>query len=186
MTASFLSRTLLAALVAGSTLLTACGGGSGADTGTNAANAPAATGTPGSSDTTTANTGNANAGSTDTGAANTDATPGADAQADAAQADADDQAELTAMAQAKAQAANLGGTAVLAWKPNANVVSYRVYYGTSSRSYLQPLGGGVPSVTPALTLSGLTSGQTYFFSVTGVDANGKETAYSDEMTKLIS
>jgi hypothetical protein len=95
------------------------------------------------------------------------------------------------LAQANALAAQSGavgtaGAAVLGWKGSTGVVSYRVYYGTASRAYLQPLGSGVPATSPAMTINGLASGQTYYFSVTGVDAGGKETAYSDEMTKVIS
>jgi hypothetical protein len=95
------------------------------------------------------------------------------------------------LAQASALAVPSGaigtaGAAVLGWKGSTAVVSYRVYYGTSSRAYLQPLGAGLPATSAAMTIYGLVSGQTYYFSVTGVDAGGKETAYSDEMTKVIS
>ena len=173
--AHLLSRSLLAAAIAGTTFLTACGGGS--DAGTASASqtaadhtAAAAPATP-ASDATTA---------TDTAAADTTTTDAAatdSATADAAQADAIRTASALA---------GTAGTASLSWKAVTGAVSYRVYYGTASRTYVQPLGAGVASATAAITLSGLTSGQTYWFSVTGVDANGKETAYSDEMTKLVS
>lgn len=60
-----------------------------------------------------------------------------------------------------------------------------MYYGTASRTYLQPLGSGVFVKTPGFTATGLTSGRTYYFSVTAVDSAGQETAYSAEGSKQI-
>jgi hypothetical protein len=182
-TSRFLTRSLLAAAIAGANLLAACGGGSD---GTAPSNTTTAT-TPGPTDTTSGDTTTTTSGDT-TSTGSTDTTSSTDtASADTSGVTtADDMAQIAALQQALQQAAGVPGTAVLSWKPNANVVSYRVYYGTSSRSYLQNLGGGLPAAIPALTVTGLTAGQTYYFSVTGVDANGKETAYSDEMTKVVS
>lgn len=200
MTKTLLTRTLLAAALAGATLLTACGGGSGGgDTSTSASSNGNGTGNSvgnatqvatggGSSTTSTGSTGGASTGSTgDSTGATTSSTDSTDATAttSSATAAADDLAQIAAV-QPLQSAIGLPGTAVLSWKATANVVSYRVYYGTSSRSYQQPLGAGMPAAVTALTVNGLTSGQTYYFSVTGIDANGKETAYSDEMTKQVS
>jgi len=65
------------------------------------------------------------------------------------------------------------------------VTGYRVYYGTASHQYSQTLGGGTFVANPSMTVSNLTSGTTYYFAVTAVDAAGVETAYSNEGSKLI-
>jgi len=69
--------------------------------------------------------------------------------------------------------------------PTGTVSGYRIYYGTSSRNYTQRLGSGTYVTNTTSTLSGLASGQTYYFAVTAIDAAGVETAYSDEGSKLI-
>lgn len=60
---------------------------------------------------------------------------------------------------------------------------YRVYFGTAPRSYGQPLGQGSLAVTNGLALFGFTSGYTYYFAVTAIDAAGHESAYSNEVSK---
>jgi fibronectin type 3 domain-containing protein len=63
---------------------------------------------------------------------------------------------------------------------------YKLYYGTASRTYNQPAGGGISTgSTTAYTLNNLTSGQTYFVAVTAVDAEGRESAYSNEVSKTL-
>ena len=65
------------------------------------------------------------------------------------------------------------------------MAGYRVYYGTSSRSYLQSKGSGANTgKTTQYTASGLQSGRTYYFSVTAYDAVGNESAYSSEVSKV--
>ena len=80
------------------------------------------------------------------------------------------------------------GTAVLTWDPVtvANLSGYRIYYGTASGTYLQPLGQGI-SVGNVLTytVTGLTSGTTYYFAVTAVDTSGIESSYSQEVSKTL-
>lgn len=79
--------------------------------------------------------------------------------------------------------------AVLSWDPVTaiNLSGYRVYYGTASGTYLQPLGQGinVGSVT-TYTVTGLSSGTTYYFTVTSVDTSGNESAFSTEVSKTIN
>jgi Fibronectin type III domain len=80
------------------------------------------------------------------------------------------------------------GGAVLTWDAAdpAMVAGYRVYFGTASRAYDQALGYGVAvGGTTTYTVTGLTRAQTYYFSVTSVDARGTESAYSNEASKVI-
>ncbi len=67
----------------------------------------------------------------------------------------------------------------LVWNaiPNAGVVSYNVYYGTQSGQYTDSVSFG--SLTEVV-VHGLTSGQSYYFAVTAVDAYGDESPYSSE------
>ena len=68
----------------------------------------------------------------------------------------------------------------LAWDPSPDptVVGYRVYYGSSSRSYTQSIDAG--SATTA-TVSNLTAGE-YFFVVTAYNSDGVESAPSTVLT----
>ncbi|MFL6660899.1 MAG: fibronectin type III domain-containing protein [Rhizobacter sp.] len=77
---------------------------------------------------------------------------------------------------------------MLTWaaSTDADVAGYRIYYGTSSRSYAQARGAGVVAgnVTSS-TVTGLTSGRTYYFAVTAYDSAGNESSYSSEVFKVI-
>ena len=78
------------------------------------------------------------------------------------------------------------GTATLLWDAPVNsVTGYRVYYGTSSRSYSQALGSGAFVATSTYVVTGLQSGRTYYFAVTAVDAAGVESGFSNEASKTI-
>ena len=78
------------------------------------------------------------------------------------------------------------GTATLSWTaPAASVVGYRVYYGTSSRSYSQALGSGAFVATSTYVVTGLQSGRTYYFAVTAIDAAGAESGFSNEASKTV-
>lgn len=80
----------------------------------------------------------------------------------------------------------LTGTAVLTWTPpTGEVTGYRVYYGTAPRTYLQTLGNGIRVSSPTATITGLQPGKTYYFTSTALDANGNESAYSNEGSKVI-
>ena len=76
-----------------------------------------------------------------------------------------------------------GGAVLLQWNPvtEPNVNGYRVYYGTASRIYLQPLGQGVVTTATSTTLTGLPGGRRYFFAVTTTSTLGKESGFSDEI-----
>jgi hypothetical protein len=69
----------------------------------------------------------------------------------------------------------------LAWDPNteSDVVGYKVYFGTSSRSYGSPI--DIRSVTVYL-LENLTMGQVYYIAVTAYDSSGYESGYSNEVS----
>jgi hypothetical protein len=74
-------------------------------------------------------------------------------------------------------------TAVLAWdrSPDDSVTGYRVYYGTSPRNYTNSIVAGNILNT---TISGLTSGMTYYFAVTAYDASGAESDFSNEVAVM--
>jgi len=77
---------------------------------------------------------------------------------------------------------------VLTWgtSSSSDTVGYRVYYGTASGSYVQSRGAGVVAGNNTrYTVSGLTSGRTYYFAVTAYDATGNESAYSAEVSKMV-
>jgi fibronectin type 3 domain-containing protein len=77
---------------------------------------------------------------------------------------------------------------MLGWSAvtDPSVTGYRVYWGTSSHTYVQSLGTGaaVGKVT-SFTASGLKSGVLYYFAITSIDAAGNESAYSNEASSLI-
>ena len=79
----------------------------------------------------------------------------------------------------------LAGSATLHWQPNteSDLAGYRIYYGTSSRSYGPYISVG-KNVT-SYTLKNLTNGKTYYFALTAVDTSGNESGYSEEVSKLI-
>ena len=74
------------------------------------------------------------------------------------------------------------GVATLAWDAGAvGATGFRVYYGTSSRSYTNKISVGlVPGYSVTLPPG------TYYFVVTAYDASGNESVYSNEVSKTIS
>ena len=74
------------------------------------------------------------------------------------------------------------GAVQLAWNPvtEPNVNGYRVYYGTASRTYLQPFGQGLASTAATYTVTDLAGAHRYFFAVTATNSLGKESGYSTE------
>ncbi len=69
----------------------------------------------------------------------------------------------------------------VAWNPSPSqgVVGYRLYYGAVSRGYTNSLVTGNVATFP---VSGLLSGVTYYFAITAVDAQGLESAFSNEIS----
>jgi len=80
------------------------------------------------------------------------------------------------------------GTAALSWtaSTDANVTGYRVYYGTAPGAHSQPRGSGLTTGNAtSRTVSGLNPGTLYYFAVTAVDSQGNESAYSNEVSKVL-
>jgi fibronectin type 3 domain-containing protein len=84
------------------------------------------------------------------------------------------------------------GSAQLTWDapttntdetPLTDLDGYKVYYGTSSGSYTTSINVG--NVT-TYTVTGLSSGTTYYFAVTAYDLSANESDYSNEVNKTIS
>jgi hypothetical protein len=77
----------------------------------------------------------------------------------------------------------------LAWNAVAGTTlsGYRVYYGTTPGKYQQTLGAGVwaGNVT-SFNLTGLLTGATHYFVATAVDSQGNESAFSNEVSKLVN
>jgi type IV pilus assembly protein PilY1 len=69
----------------------------------------------------------------------------------------------------------------LAWDANSesDLAGYKVYYGTSSKSYAGTVDVG--NIT-SHTLTGLTQGQTYYVAVTAYNSSGSESGYSSEVS----
>lgn len=78
-----------------------------------------------------------------------------------------------------------GSSAFLAWNQlNAgNLLGYNVYYGTVSGKYIQRR--SVDKANTTLTIRSLPTGTQYFFAVRGVDANNKESDFSQEVAVVI-
>jgi hypothetical protein len=78
------------------------------------------------------------------------------------------------------------GTVTLNWTASADPseTGYRVYYGTSSGTYVQTYGQGIDvgNVT-TYNVTGLSTGVLYYFAVTAYDAGGNESAYSTETSR---
>lgn len=85
----------------------------------------------------------------------------------------------------------VNGTVTLNWQaptqnvdgtPLTDLAGYRIHYGTTSRSYTQSVAVGTSGATShALQLP---SG-TYYFAMTALDAQGNESAYSNEVIKSV-
>ena len=76
----------------------------------------------------------------------------------------------------------------LAWDAvfDPSLVGYRFYYGPASGMYLQAPGEGLSvGNVPTYTLTGLSSGTTYYFGVTAYDTANNESVYSNEISATI-
>ena len=74
---------------------------------------------------------------------------------------------------------------LLEWEPvsDPNLVSYRIYYGTSSLTYPQSLDVGNNTT---YTVMGLSSGTRYYFAVTAYIGLNDESVISNEVCKTIT
>ena len=80
------------------------------------------------------------------------------------------------------------GSATLSWDAvvDDTVSGYRVYHGQAAGSYAQAPGEGANAGTAtSFVVAGLQKGVTYYFTVTSVDTQGRESVYSNEVSKLI-
>ena len=91
---------------------------------------------------------------------------------------------LTGIILLMSSSAGLAADVTLAWDANTEsaLAGYKLYYGTSSRTYGTPITVG--NVT-TYTVTGLGTG-TYYFAVTAYDTSGVETTYSNEATATLS
>jgi hypothetical protein len=90
----------------------------------------------------------------------------------------------------------LAGSATLQWNANSetDLAGYRIYYGTSARTGTDPktctLCGYATKVdvgkVTTYTVSNLTNNTTYYFSVSAYDTSNNESAFSAQVSKLIS
>ena len=73
----------------------------------------------------------------------------------------------------------------LAWDANSesDLAGYKVYYGTSSKSYINSMDVGDQNT---FALTGLIQGQSYFIVVTSYDTSANESGYSSEVSGVAS
>lgn len=76
------------------------------------------------------------------------------------------------------------GSAILSWDPNteSDLSGYKVYYGTTSKSYDNVKDVG--KVT-SYQIKNLKTGIRYFFAVTAYDFSGNESSFSDEVNAIL-
>lgn len=81
--------------------------------------------------------------------------------------------------------------AQLSWNPSTekDVKGYRVYYGDKPRDGECPTGGYVEKIDvgnkTSHKIKNLENKKTYYFSVTSYNQSGKESCFSEEMSKKI-
>lgn len=93
-------------------------------------------------------------------------------------------AVIAALAIVSAQAAEIG----LAWNPNPepDIAGYRVYWGTASRVYNEPIDVPGAPQEPQFKVVDLPDSGIAFFAVTAYNAAGLESIYSDEISVDLS
>ena len=79
------------------------------------------------------------------------------------------------------------GTATLSWTLNSetDLAGYKIYVGTASGLYNYPGSPFAVGVTSSYTITGLPSGQTYYFAISAYDSSGSESGLSSEVSKSI-
>lgn len=86
---------------------------------------------------------------------------------------------------------SLKGKATLNWNASTetDVTGYRIYYGTENRTADCPQGGYSKKIDvgnkTSYQLDNLNDNATYYFSVTSYNSGGKESCFSEEMSKAI-
>lgn len=84
------------------------------------------------------------------------------------------------------------GQATLSWAAGTDntIKGYKIYYDTSRRNSDCPPGGYAKNLDAGqankYTLKNLEAGKTYYFSVTSYNSSGKESCFSQEMSKKIT
>jgi fibronectin type 3 domain-containing protein len=73
----------------------------------------------------------------------------------------------------------------LEWDTNdePNIAGYKVYMGSQSRSYDATFNAGFAT---RQDIQPLEPGRVYYFAITAYDSNGLESAFSDELTYVVS
>lgn len=66
-----------------------------------------------------------------------------------------------------------------------DLAGYKIYIGTSSGFYTYPGSPIVVGRTDSYAITGLPTGQTYFFAISAFDASGNESQLSAEVSKSI-
>jgi hypothetical protein len=86
----------------------------------------------------------------------------------------------------------VSGTATLSWEKvdDTSITGYKIYYGENHRNNDCPPGGYKKNIEVGkifeYTLNDLEPGQTYYFSVSALNAARKESCFSPETSKKIS
>jgi hypothetical protein len=81
------------------------------------------------------------------------------------------------------QTQNVAGGIKVTWTTNEFATS-EVRYGTAQGSYTQTASDPLFDKTHALTLTGLTAGQTYYFVVRGADRSGNQATSGEYQVKM--
>ena len=86
---------------------------------------------------------------------------------------------------------NSTGSTRLTWDANKepNIAGYKIYYGTESRTGNCPKGGYENKVDAGnktdYIIEGLKRNTKYYFSITSYNSEGKESCFSDEVSKKV-
>lgn len=83
------------------------------------------------------------------------------------------------------------GEANLSWNPNkeSDIAGYRIYYGTTTRREACPPGGYREKIdagnSTSYKVENLKKDTMYYFSITSYNKAGKESCFSDEVSKTV-
>jgi len=78
----------------------------------------------------------------------------------------------------------IAGDVTMTWDPSAStdIAGYKLYWGESSKQYSESVDVGKSTTH---TITGLSSGQTYYFAVTAYNSIGLESDFSNEVVNTI-